>query len=370
MVSIFASPSVTMEPAVVKVGDKITVTIESDGWILKGGPIVKGPAEGSLTSTGGTLTATGQGYVIVSTYWVHPNGNDGEEEMSATGTTTVVTVEITKCPDRMLVEGKFIVKAEAKPDISDARYTWFFNGRNKDFDPNPTGTKTTQFNPKKVTSGAVKSFITVKYSVVEDQKEEKVTRCEYFKKLRDLLGPGVIQRDGGNYYTCESNTCSRFDEENIVHYAFYALFQYELYDQYREFLGESEQGGSIPYVKETHTEKPYSVFLNELNFTDDWTAIDDCKMGSGQNDQEEGDEVSFPFQFRLLASENLVRNFDVANHVHLDWLASVQEGKHEQETVEHELTSYFLDVVREKRNNKLISFKLKTSYIRVGHFIK
>jgi len=93
-VPLSASPSVTMEPAVVKIGDKITVTIESDGWILKGGPIVKGPGEGSLTSTGGTLTATGPGYVIVSTYWVHPNGNGGEEEMSATGTAKVVFVSL------------------------------------------------------------------------------------------------------------------------------------------------------------------------------------------------------------------------------------------------------------------------------------
>ena len=125
--SLSASPSVTMEPAVVKIGDKITVTIESDGWILKGGPIVKGPAEGSLTSTGGTLTATGPGYVIVSTYWVHPNGNGGEEEMSATGTTTVIDLSI-KTPsdgDKFLHGDKVSYKANVEPSgISVAEDSW------------------------------------------------------------------------------------------------------------------------------------------------------------------------------------------------------------------------------------------------------
>jgi len=92
--SLSAKPSVTMEPKVVKVGDKITVTIESDGWILKGGPTVKGPAEGSLTSSGGTLTATEPGYVIVTTYWEPPKGNAGEEEMNASATATVVFVNL------------------------------------------------------------------------------------------------------------------------------------------------------------------------------------------------------------------------------------------------------------------------------------
>jgi len=112
-VPLSASPSVTMEPAVVKIGDKITVTIESDGWILKGGPIVKGPGEGSLTSTGGTLTATGPGYVIVSTYWVHPNGNCGEEEMSATGTTTVIEIRLSLITYRLPIS--FTVSNQIQP---------------------------------------------------------------------------------------------------------------------------------------------------------------------------------------------------------------------------------------------------------------
>ncbi|HPO90533.1 MAG TPA: hypothetical protein PLJ44_05440 [Victivallales bacterium] len=145
-VPLSASPSVTLEPAVVKVGDKITVTIESDGWILKGGPIVKGPAEGSLTSTGGTLTATGPGYVIVSTYWVHPNGNGGEEEMSATGTAKVTidveSIDVWDSNERhasenilQIVAPKMgedingsVKNAEALPSAS---ATWSYNGIEK-----------------------------------------------------------------------------------------------------------------------------------------------------------------------------------------------------------------------------------------------
>jgi hypothetical protein len=259
----------------------------------------------------------------------------------------------------MLVEGKFDLTAKGEPD-DEGEYSWSFKGKGGGaFNPEQSDDGKTEFNATKITSKGSQSFINVKYSVADDKKEAKITRCEYFKRAGQNLI--AAKEENPNHFTYLSATISK-GAPDVGIPAFWAIFTYDLYDQYRKELAKSEKGGFFPYVKEKFMRKTWSMFLIPHEITKDWDEEEDCSFD---------DEIRFAVTFNHLGNENYVENFRSAIRWRIMWLASVQEGKHSKDTVEHLMDSYFIDVERSDGDKKeLLSFKLQTEYIRVGALIK
>ena len=80
----------------------------------------------------------------------------------------------------------------------------------------------------------------------------KITRCEYFKEFASSVEIGKPLDEPLAYEHHSHQILSR--TPNRVVTLFFGLFAYELYDQYKVFLKESEFGGAIPYIREELTE--------------------------------------------------------------------------------------------------------------------
>jgi hypothetical protein len=345
-------------------GDNVGFTATPPGTVVSGA--VTNPGSfvwvGSLATWNGTIPDDFSG--------MHNGLFDGEYTVSGTGqgvltwqvdtSAQVPTVEITQSDEKMLVEGEFDLTAEGNPADEDT-YAWSFTGTGGGtFNPNPSNDGNTQFKTDEITSPVSKSFINVKYSVANDEKEAQITRCEYFKM--DTKNQELIAADekSPNRFTHLSNI---FSSTNILDeiVAFDAIFYYDLYDQYRENLKNSEKGGSSPYVKEKYMMTTYRAFLIPHKITEYWKKAENCWID---------DHIIFnKLHFYDLDNENYVENFRPALRSLVRWEASVQGGMHNIDTVEHSLNSHFIDVERGK-NNELLNFRLQTEYIRVGALIQ
>jgi hypothetical protein len=321
---------------------------------------------GTFTPNGDSFTVTFTEPGICSVTASFEGGNESEATPSdITGTATAVKVEITEYSEKMLIEGAFDIEAKATPEISGEKYDWAFEGAGGgDFDPNPSDDGKTNFKAKKLTVPHSKSSLKVKYSKDEDEKEAQITRCEYFKHYSQHLGFGTIETTP-HLFICESKVISPdnnpYDNipEDLVA-VFYGEFVYDLYDQYRNPLSQSETGESIPYVKEEFKSGFQSVFNfpKPMQITNYWAEEEDCCL--------DHDKISCAVQFSWLKDEKVAKDFHTAIYFRLMWKASVQEGMHSKDTVEHLLESKFFDVERDRKTGQLVSFRLKTEYIRVG----
>jgi len=181
----------------------------------------------------------------------------------------------------------------------------------------------------------------------------KITRCEYFYEFFSLPIFGKSLEESVAYEHHSSAILSRTPNRIVT--LFSGLFAYELYDQYKIFLLESEFGNSVPYVREKLTET-YSDFKITPNFTKVWTAKNNCYLL---------DRIFKSVAYNDLLEERISRieNAKLAWLTRLNWYASVQMGKHSKRIMWHGTVSIYENVVRNSTGS-LQRFSLLTIYRR------
>jgi len=264
---------------------------------------------------------------------------------------TAPTVKITKCPDKMLVEGKFDVEADGQPKIEGEKYDWSFTGpgpKDTAFNPDPSADGKTKFTPDEITKTGQQSFVNVKYADAIDKKEAKITRCEYFKKKSG--GGGLFSTQLAPYVYFNSCGITK-GANNVVAYG--SKFVYVMFDQYKQDLFESHYGDAFPYVKETLNVLKNN-FTHGFIITKKWEKIisnlppDNVVVRAGWNSLIDKDDV---------------QPFNLAIDLNHTWHASVEEGKHSTPVITNSFSSYYGFVFRNWRTGELQGFTLNSIYI-------
>jgi len=159
-----------------KTGDKVGFTATPPGKLISGKVTDRGGFiwTGSLAKWAGTIPDDFSGIhhgIIQGEYT--PEGKGEEPKIYTWQVDTnakVPTVKITKCSEKMLVEGTFELEAKAEPETEGQKYDWSFEGRGKgEFDPDPSEDGNTEFTAKEITSPVNKSFVKFKYGDVEQK---------------------------------------------------------------------------------------------------------------------------------------------------------------------------------------------------------
>ena len=337
-----------------KPGDKVGFTATPPGTVISGAVTDPGGFvwTGSLAKWAATIPIDFSGLHsgLFNGEYV-PKGDGGEPRTFTWQVDTHATVpklEITKCPDKMLVEGKFELEAKAAPETEGQKYDWSFEGKGKgEFAPNPSEDGKTEFTAKEITSPDSESFVKVKYAEAEDKKEVKITRCEYFKKIKGGRGPASTQLAPYIY----THLCGVSKQTTIVK-AYATTFEYELHDQYRKELYQTIYGGAFPYVKETINELKNNFWMN-IQYTKDWEYVQYVF----------DDFVEINVGWDAIKKEDDVRLFNVAIDIDHTWFASVEKGKHSIPIITNNLTSYYIYVFRDEETGDLYSFLMRTIYI-------
>ncbi len=181
----------------------------------------------------------------------------------------------------------------------------------------------------------------------------KITRCEYFKKKGEpsiSIGTSWAGSDTIFYNITEKINPS--NKGTIL--AFKALFDYELYDQYKSHLIESEQGKATPAVKEELL-RDFTLFDRETDYTRQWDPCKECEFQDEIEISYKLSELTFPIDY--------IYNGMSAMQVSLMWFASVQDGLHKKNIVKHGAFTNFISVKRDN-DGRVKSFKFITIYFR------